>query len=104
MTIGKYTKQVKIQYLKTKPFLDLKELVMIFHKGRNTIKNQIMQAWEKPYMKSLATIATSCGGNVLEVGYGMGISAGFVQKSKKIKTHTIVECHPLMIKNLKNRY
>jgi len=95
--IGKYSKKIKEKYLKTKPKLNTKELVMFFKKGKETIKNQIMQAWETPYMKKLAEITTSKGGNVLEVGFGMGISAGFIQKSKKIKTHTVIECHPLMI-------
>lgn len=104
MKLGKYTKSVKKKYLATRPTLNKKELVMLFKKGGKTITNQIMQKWETPYMKMLAEIATARGGNVLEVGYGMGISAGFIQKSKKIKTHTIIECHPVMIKNLKKRF
>lgn len=104
MAIGKYSKEIKEKYLKTKPKLDLKELVMFFKKGKKTIKNQIMQSWETPYMKELADLTTSKGGNVLEVGFGMGISAGFIQKSKKIKTHTVVECHPLMISSAKQKF
>lgn len=104
MALGKYTKKIKEQYLKTSVSLGLKELVMIFQKGGRKIINQIMQEWETPYMKELAKIATLQRGNVLEVGYGMGISAGFIQKSKKIKSHTIIECHPLMIRNLKKKF
>lgn len=104
MTLGKYTKKVKEKYLKTNPILDKKGLVTFFKKNGKKIINQIMQAWETPYMKKLAEITTSQGGHVLEIGYGMGISAGFIQKSKKIKSHTIIECHPLMIKNLKKRF
>ena len=99
--IGIYSKDIKKSYLKTTPMLNDEELVMNFKVGKKTIKNQIMQAWETKYMKRLAEIATSKGGNVLEVGFGMGISAGFIQKSKKIKTHTVVECHPLMIASAK---
>lgn len=59
------------------------------------IKNfQVMQYWEKEYMRELAKIVTSRGGHILEVGYGLGISASFIQKSKKIKSHTIIEAHP----------
>src|SRR3989344_6126072 len=104
MKLGVYTKNVRENYLHTFPTLDRKELIMVFKKGVKKIINQIMQAWERPYMRKLARITTSRGGDVLEVGYGMGISAGFIQESKKIKTHTIAECHPLMIKNLKNRF
>ncbi len=104
MVLGKYSKKIKEKYLKTKPKLNAKELVMFFKKGNKVITNQIMQAWETPYMKRLAEIATSKGGNVLEIGFGMGISAGFIEKSKKIKTHTVIECHPLMIAFAKKKF
>ncbi|MDP2789428.1 MAG: class I SAM-dependent methyltransferase [bacterium] len=104
VALGVYSKEIKNKYLKIKPHLDDKELVMVFQKGNKKITNQIMQAWETPYMKKLAQIATSRGGNVLEIGFGMGISAGFIQKSKKIKKHYIIECHPVMIKFLKKKF
>ncbi|HEY9713119.1 MAG TPA: hypothetical protein V6C72_06595, partial [Chroococcales cyanobacterium] len=50
----------------------------------------VMEDWEVPYMKKLADIATANGGKVLEVGFGMGISAGFIQ-SNDIVSHTIIE-------------
>jgi len=59
---------------------------------------QVMQKWEVPYMKELAGIATSNGGHVLELGFGLGISAGFIQQSPKIKKHTIIEAHPDVVK------
>ncbi len=72
----------------------------ITHKAKITkhqllIKNfQVMQDWEKNYMKELAEVVTQKGGDILEVGFGLGISANFIQKSNKIKSHTIIECHP----------
>lgn len=50
----------------------------------------VMEAWETPYMKELAKIAISRGGIILEVGYGMGISARYIQKTD-IERHIIME-------------
>lgn len=52
----------------------------------------VMEDWETPYMERLAEIATSKGGTILELGFGMGISAGFVQRAA-IEKHIIVEAN-----------
>ena len=51
-----------------------------------------MEAWEDSYMKKLAEVATSRHGVVLEVGFGMGISAGYVQNGD-IEKHIIIEAN-----------
>ncbi|MBF2000330.1 MAG: methyltransferase domain-containing protein [Synechococcales cyanobacterium M58_A2018_015] len=65
---------------------------------------QVMQDWESQYMKRLAEIATSQGGHVLEVGFGLGISAGFVQASPAIHKHTVIEAHPEVVKFARTRF
>ena len=50
----------------------------------------IMEKWEDPYMKELANIATSNGGKILEVGFGMGISARYIQEHE-IEEDIIIE-------------
>ena len=52
----------------------------------------VMEDWEDSYMKALANIATQNGGRVLEVGYGMGISARYIQQ-QKILEHIIIEAN-----------
>jgi guanidinoacetate N-methyltransferase len=52
----------------------------------------VMQRWETPYMQELARIASSKGGTVLELGFGMGISAAFIQ-SCNIGRHIIIEAN-----------
>jgi guanidinoacetate N-methyltransferase len=52
----------------------------------------VMERWEEPYMKRLAEIATSNakGGTILELGFGLGISAKFIQAGAP-KHHVIIE-------------
>lgn len=38
-----------------------------------------MEAWEKPYMYALAEKVAKEGGKMLEVGFGMSLSAGAIQ-------------------------
>ena len=52
----------------------------------------VMEDWEKPYMTELAAIATRNGGNVLEIGFGLGLSASFIQE-KEVYRHYIVEAN-----------
>ena len=93
---GIYSKKSKKDWIQTKPEFKDKELLVKSY--------QVMQRWEDNYMKSLAALATSRGGQVLEVGFGMGISAGYIQKSKHIELHTVIECHPAMYESAKQKF
>ena len=53
---------------------------------------QVMQDWERPLMKAMSDIAGESHGDVLEVGFGMGISAEYIQE-RGVRSHTIVECN-----------
>jgi guanidinoacetate N-methyltransferase len=61
----------------------------------HTLKIQghpVMEDWEDSYMRELADIAASGGGIVLEVGYGMGISARYIQRHQ-VSEHLIIEAN-----------
>ena len=62
--------------------------------------NVIMMDWEHPLMKKHAEVVCRNGGDILEIGFGMGISADYIQQQKP-KSHTIVEIHPEIIKRAK---
>jgi guanidinoacetate N-methyltransferase len=70
----------------------------------HVVKNQIMQTWERPYMRRLSDVATSRGGAVLEIGYGMGISASFIQQAPSLSTHVVIECHPAICAQARKRW
>ncbi|MEM7587773.1 MAG: AMP-binding protein, partial [Acidobacteriota bacterium] len=53
---------------------------------------QVMQDWERPYMKDMARVVTASGGDVLEVGFGMGISATYIQELGA-RSYTVIECN-----------
>jgi len=56
----------------------------------------VMEAWEHPYMKRLAEISTSKGGNVLELGFGMAISATYIQSAGAttgLTSHHVIEAN-----------
>lgn len=52
----------------------------------------VMEDWETPYMEELAEVACTNGGTVLELGFGMAISAKFIQQHN-IEKHIIVEAN-----------
>ena len=77
---------------------------LTFHTDKITTKMEefgdedviIMMDWEHPIMSASAAYVTEGGGDILEIGFGMGISAGYIQ-SHSISSHTIIEPHPQMV-------
>ena len=63
---------------------------------QNGIEQEVMMDWEHDLMSGSAAYITENGGDILEIGFGMGISAGYIQ-SHSISSHTIVENHPDII-------
>lgn len=61
----------------------------------------VMMGWERPIMKKVAEILTKTKGDVLNIGFGMGIVDTFIQEGNP-HTHTIIESHPDVIEYMKN--
>lgn len=53
---------------------------------------QVMQDWERPYMEAMAKVATATHGDVLEIGFGMAISASYMV-AMGVKSYTVIECN-----------
>ena len=60
---------------------------------------EVMMSWETPMMKKHAEIITENGGDILEIGFGMGICSNFIQEHN-IKSHTIIEIHDEVFEKL----
>ena len=65
----------------------------------NDIQYEVMMDWEDALMSASAAYVCQNGGDILEIGFGMGISAGYIQ-SHSINSHTIIENHPQVIERL----
>ena len=57
---------------------------------------QVMMDWEGSIMKASADYVCENGGDILEIGFGMGIAADYIQ-ANSITSHTIVEIHQQVI-------
>ena len=60
----------------------------------------IMMDWETPIMEKSAEYICQSKGDILEIGFGMGICSDFIQ-AQDVNSHTIIEIHPQVIEKLK---
>lgn len=54
---------------------------------------EVMQAWERPLMQRMAAVAARNHGDVLELGFGMGISATALI-GEGLRSYTVIESNP----------
>ena len=57
---------------------------------------EIMEDWQIPLMEAMAKAITKQGGDILEIGFGRGVSAEMIQKYP-IDSHTLIECNANII-------
>ena len=68
--------------------------------------DEIMEDWLIPVMETMARVIAEDGGDILEIGFGRGISADMIQKYP-INSHTIIECNDTIVEifeKWKNQY
>jgi protein arginine N-methyltransferase 2 len=61
---------------------------------------EVMMDWEAPIMEKSAEYICESKGDILEIGFGMGICSDYIQ-AQGVNSHTIVEIHPQIIEKLK---
>ena len=60
------------------------------------VKLEVMMGWESSIMERSANYVCSGGGDILEIGFGMGMASNYIQ-ANSISSHTIVEIHPQIL-------
>ncbi len=63
----------------------------------NLDDDHIMEDWQTPLMKAMADHVTESHGDILEIGFGRGVSASFIQDAG-VRSHTIVEANPQCVR------
>jgi|GEM_PF-1096525 len=72
----------------------------IYDENANALlSEEIMEDWQTPVMKAMARQVTAAHGDVLEIGFGIGVSATFIQE-QGVKSHTIVEMNEYIANTL----
>ena len=61
---------------------------------------EVMMDWEAFIMEKSAEFICHNKGDILEIGFGMGICADYIQ-AQGVDSHTIVEIHPQIFEKLK---
>ena len=81
--------------MKSKPIPNWDKKTALYKEDRLLIDgHQVMMTWETPFMHKLAALLHShTSGDILEIGFGMAISATEIQRLG-VKSHTIIEPHP----------
>ena len=80
--------------------MDKEVLIITDEKIISTHDNyEVMHRWEDPLMKLKAEWVCQDGGDILELGFGMGISATYIQQHN-INSHTICEINPQILEKL----
>ena len=78
-----------------------KDIILTFEDDRiiTDDDSEVMMSWEAPIMEKSAEYICQSKGDILEIGFGMGICSDYIQ-AQNVNSHTIVEIHPQIINKL----
>jgi guanidinoacetate N-methyltransferase len=78
-------------------FVPGQDMLMIEDRTHTALSDEeIMEDWQIPLMRAMAAVATAQHGDLLEIGFGRGVSSGIIQEMG-VRSHTIVECNENVI-------
>jgi guanidinoacetate N-methyltransferase len=60
-------------------------------------EDEIMEDWQIPIMHEMSKAIAENGGDILEIGFGRGISSEMIQQYS-VRSHTIIECNDAVVK------
>jgi guanidinoacetate N-methyltransferase len=94
-----YTYDLKQKWASTKP-----EVIKTYDNETilKLLGHEVMSDYQLPYMKKLADIVTQNGGDILNVGYGLGIIDKEIEafrKKRKLNKHTVIELNEKLAAN-----
>lgn len=87
---------------------DLDTKLIITREGEEILKIdnfEVMASFQTPYMKKLAEIVSDNGGNILNVGFGLGLADTFIESlrvEKGINEHHIIELNSQIFSSAKD--
>lgn len=55
-----------------------------------------MEDWQMPIMQAMAEVVTESHGDILEIGFGSGVSSTMIQE-QEVRSHTIIECNDSVV-------
>ena len=80
-------------------FVSGKPLISLDDRTQKILSDEeIMEEWQIPLMQAMAEVVTESHGNILEIGFGCGVSATLIQE-QKVLSHTIIECNDSVVKS-----
>ena len=79
-----------------------KDEILTFEDTKIVSENdiEVMMSWESDIMEKSSEFICHNKGDILEIGFGMGICSNYIQ-AQGVSSHTIIEIHPQIIEKLK---